>query len=395
MDFALGTSELAIRNRAQGAFAPLAGKRAELQRQALGKEFPQLVWDALAHAGFLGAVVPREYGGTGDGLLGLTMALEELGRLGHGNMLPILTTMNAIGIVRCGSESIKRELLPKIASGAAKFAYAATEENAGHNVFRIETSARPGQDGYILNGRKVYTSGADVADYLLVMARTKSLEALKREGLPKTFGLSMFIVDARSPGIRRTEVQVRGEVGLRVFTTEYEDVEVPANRLLGEIDQAVNVLFQTVNAERTLIAAIMLGISEYCLDVACSYARERSVFRNTPIGQYQAIQHPLADVKMRQEAVRQLTYKSAWAFDGDIDIQETAFFANAAKYLGAELGMKAVDAAIQTLGGRGFDEQYGLIHLLEVVRLAKSAPVSAEMILNFVGEHTLGLPRSY
>jgi acyl-CoA dehydrogenase len=365
MDFALGPSELAIRNRAQGAFAPLAGKRAELQRQALGKEFPQLVWDALAHAGFLGAVVPREYGGTGDGLLGLTMALEELGRLGHGNMLPILTTMNAIGIVRCGSESIKRELLPKIASGAAKF------------------------------GRKVYTSGADVADYLLVMARTKSLEALKREGLPKTFGLSMFIVDARSPGIRRTEVQVRGEVGLRVFTTEYEDVEVPANRLLGEIDQAVNVLFQTVNAERTLIAAIMLGISEYCLDVACSYARERSVFRNTPIGQYQAIQHPLADVKMRQEAVRQLTYKSAWAFDGDIDIQETAFFANAAKYLGAELGMKAVDAAIQTLGGRGFDEQYGLIHLLEVVRLAKSAPVSAEMILNFVGEHTLGLPRSY
>jgi acyl-CoA dehydrogenase len=384
-----------LQNRAREAFAPLVARRAELFRESLRKELSEPLWEALAAGGFLGAVIPKEHGGTGEGLYALSIALEELAALGLGNMLPILTTMNAIGIARCGTDALKRELLPKIALGAGKFAYAATEEKAGHNVFRIETTAKPAGDHFVLNGQKSYTSGADVADYLLVLARTMSLEELKEKNLPKTFGLSMFIVDARAPGVGRKEVAVRGELGLKVFTTTYEDVKVPASRLLGERDQAMSVLFQTVNPERTLVAAMMVGLSRYCLDVACADARERSVFRGTPTGQYQAIQHPLADVRMRQEAVRLMVHEAARAFDANADIQQTAFYANAAKYLGAELGMKAVDTAIQTLGGRGFDESYGLIPLLEAMRLAKSAPVSSEMILNFVAEHTLGLPRSY
>jgi acyl-CoA dehydrogenase len=362
---------------------------------AAGREFPEDVWKAVCGAGFMGAIIPEAYGGSGMGLLALTVAIEEMAAGGYFNELFVTMTMDAMCILRGGSEELKKRFLPGIADGSLKFCFALTESEAGSNAFRITTHAKRNGDRYVLNGSKTYISGADRSDHILLVARTKTLAELKREGLPKASGLSVMVVDTKSRGITMELLPITAMMGVRQYTLYFDDVEVPSENMVGEEDGGSMVLFKALNPERIVAAAGFLGGSRYCLDLACSYAKERKVFRDTPIGAYQAIQHPLAEIRMQQEAVRLVTHRAAVAFDGDIDPVSVGFLANTAKYLASDLGLKAADRAIQTLGGNGFSNDLLLPQFWMAMRLGKTIPITNELILNFVAEHMLGLPRSY
>jgi len=392
----LATDLDSLRQQAHERFAPLRERRDALRETIIDQRaFPQALWDALAEGGYFGALIPEAYGGSGAGVSALSCGLEGMCTTGYGNALPVLTAMGTVAINNGGSEELKQSLLPEIAKGNLKIAVGFTEEESGFNLFNIKTRAAEHDGRYVIQGQKMYTSGADLADYILVLARTTSTDDLKAAGLPKTMGLSLFLVDAKAPGITRTEIPARGEGGVRTFVTEYNDVEVDAARCLGDPDQAALILFSIVNPERILFSAALLGLIEHSLTTACDFARERTVFRDTPIGQYQSIQHPLADIRMRLEAARLTTAQAAGQYDAGGDPMDVGFLANTAKYLTSELALQAVDQAIETLGGRGFDERYHLIHLWDSVRLFRTTPISPEMIRNFIAEQTLGLPRSY
>ncbi len=396
LDFALSPEQQMLKDSVRSVFKRFEGKKRELREKVIKRrEFPYEVWNAIAEAGFLGCALPEEYGGTNTGILSSVFVVEEMAKMGFGNAIFILTTMDALCIERNGPEALKRRFLPKMISGEAKFCFAVTESNAGTNTFRIETTAEKKGDHYLLNGSKTFITGFDVADYVLLVTRTKTIKQCEAEGLPKAYGLSLFVVDTKSEGIAKTVIPTRGIEGMNQYTIYFENVKVPAENLVGEEHAGTMALFKALNPERILAAATAVGVSEYCLDVACNYARERKVFKGTPIGQYQGIQHPLADVKIRSEATRVMTYKAAWAFDNNLPPMEAGLYSNCAKYLAAELGVQAADAAIETLGGNGFSDDYGIAHLWEGMRLLKTAPISREMILNYVAEHTLELPRSY
>jgi alkylation response protein AidB-like acyl-CoA dehydrogenase len=229
---------------------------------------------------------------------------------------------------------------------------------------------------------------------MMVLARTLSPEECQARGLPKVAGLSLLLVDARAKGIVRRPLAAHGDGGLTPFEVTFEDVAVPADHRVAEEHAAVPPMFAAFNAERVLFAAGGIGLSQYCLDRACEHARKREVFRG-PIGAYQSIQHPLAEAKVLQEAVRLMTYRAARAFDLGDDPARVGVHANSAKLLAARLALRAVDAAIDAFGGKGFDEEYGLIHLWEQARLMKTSPISEALILNGIAEGVLGLPRSY
>lgn len=391
LDFSLAPEQEALRARAREALRPLRGWAGRGGQE----DFLEESWRALSGAGLLGAVVPEEHGGSGAGLLALALGLEELGAVGLPSMLPILTAAGSMAVARHGSEALQRRLLPGVATGERRFCLVLTEPEAGFNVFRIRTRAERQGDGYRLTGGKIYTSGADLADYALVLARSTSYEECVERGLPKTAGLSWLLVDTRSQGLRKTRLPTRGEGTLRQFALDFEGVEVPAENLVGAEGEGVKVLLDLVNPERVLVAALLVGTAQHCLEVASEHARNRRVFDDVPIGRYQSIQHPLAEARIRQEAVRLLVWRAASAFESGANPKEVSHLGNAAKFLAAELADKALNAAINTLGGRGFDERAGLIHLLEIVALLKVAPISSNLILNQTAEQALGLPRSY
>lgn len=396
LDFTLSEEQIAIKQSARDIMKGFGPQREKLREKVMKrKEFPQEIWDAIARAGFFGGVVPEKYGGTGMGLLAFAFAMEEMGTLGFGNALMILTVMDALCILKNGPEDLRKRFLPKIAQGEYKCAFAITEPDAGSNTFRISTHAKKKDGVYLLNGQKTFITGVDVADYMLVVTRTKTVKELDAEGMPKVFGLSLFMVNTKSKGITLQTLPTRGIEGMNQYTIFFEDCEVPAENLVGEENQGSFAMFKALNPERILAAASAVGLSEYSIQKAIAYAQERKVFRNTPIGAYQAIQHPLAEAKIYQEAARLLCYKAAWAYDKDFNPGEVGQYTNMAKYVAVETAIMAVDRAIETLGGYGFSEDYGLIHLHEAVRLMRTAPITKEMILNFISEHTLGMPRSY
>jgi alkylation response protein AidB-like acyl-CoA dehydrogenase len=396
MDFHLSDEQLQVRTTVQHVMKRFEGRRGELMRKVhKERAFPHEIWDAVAQVGLLGSFLPEEYGGSGMGLLGYTVALEEISSIGFGNALLVLTAMDALCILRNGPEQVKKKYLPGIAEGKYKFCFGLTEADAGSNTFRIKTSAVKRDGHYVINGSKTFITGVDVADYMLCVTRTKSLEELGREKMSKAYGLSLFIVDTKAKGLTLQVLPTRGIEGMNQFSVFFDDVEVPAEDLVGEEHAGAVALFKGLNPERILAAATAVGASEYCLKKAVEYANVRRVFRDTPIGQYQAIQHPLAEAKIYQEAVRLLAYKAAWAYDQGLNPGEVGMYANMAKYLAAQLGIMAVDRAIETMGGSGFSEDSGVVFLWDAMRLLKTAPVSNEMILNYISEHVLNLPRSY
>ena len=360
------------------------------------RRYPQELWDTLAEAGLMGSLLPEEYGGSGLGLLALSLGLEELGKSGIGSStLMLLTGMDALCILRNGSDALKRRFLPGIATGKLKLCFAITEPDAGSNSFRISTVARRVDDQYEITGSKVFITGVDVADYMLLVTRTTPYREVAAQGLPKSHGFSLFVVPTDAPGLEKRKLPMRGIEGHNQFLLFFDRMRAPAENLVGEEGGGAAALFNTLNPERILAAAGACGTVAYLLRRATEYARERKVFGDRPIGTYQGLAHPLAESRIELDAARLLTYRAAWAFDRGDPPPVVGSYANMAKFMAAEVGVRAADRAIETLGGYGFSEEYGIIHAWEGLRLLKTAPVSREMILNYVAQHVLELPRSY
>jgi alkylation response protein AidB-like acyl-CoA dehydrogenase len=348
----------------------------------------QRLWQAIADHGFLAVHLPAEYGGGGGGISELTIVSEELAAQGCPLLLILVSAaISAELITRFGSDAQKQRWLPPLAAGE-KMAFAITEPDAGSNTHRLSTVAVRDGDTYRLRGTKTYISGADESTTVLVVART---------GTDDTTGdarLSMFIVDADAVGLERSLIPVEIKAPEKQFQLFFDDVQVPSDRLLGAEHEGLRQVFSGLNPERITGAAICTGLGRYALGRASEYARERTVW-DVPIGQHQGVAHPLAMAKIELELARLMVAKAAWLHDADADPAAAGEAANMAKYAAAEAGLHCLDAAIQTHGGNGMASEYGLADLWGLLRLLRIAPVSREMVLNFVAQQSLGLPKSY
>lgn len=361
------------------------------REQDAGHRFPQEFWRALAEGGWLGIVIPPEYGGSGLGVLELTVAIEEVAASGAGAASGFLFILNsvfgAVTIVKHGSEEQKRRYLPGLANGTLEFCMALTEPGAGTNTPRLTTTARRDGDEWIVNGQKVFASGADRAGGMLLIARTAAPEG----AAGRTGGLSLFLVDPRSPGI---EIRPIDKLGVRVSSTNFvyfDNVRVPASGLVGQEGRGWRILLDTLNPERIATTATCVGTGELVLRLAVEYARERKVF-GAPIGTHQGLAFPLAEYKAQLELARLMNYKAAWAFDRGLPCGAET---NMAKYVAADAAYRAADQAMQVHGGYGYTTEYHIERYWRDVRLFRIAPVSQEMTLNYIAEHVLGLPKSY
>lgn len=365
-------------------------------RKQIFKEqiYPEALWQAVCEAGLMGCVIPEQYGGNGMGLLAMSVGLETLSSYGFGSPLYVISAMDATCILNHGSEAMKQRFLPRMASGELKFCYAHTEPDAGSNVFNTQTFARREGDHYVISGQKVFITAADVTDYMLLVTRTTSLEDALKTG-NKAYGLSLFVVDTKAEGLELQFLPLQGLEGSKQFALFLDNVRVPAENLVGKENMGAQIIFDSLNPERVLASAMATGMSDMMLERATKYACERKVFGGKPIGAYQAVSHPLAEIKIHLEAARLLVYRSAWAFDQGMPPEVVGNYSNMAKLTSADVTIKAVDQAIETLGGYGFSEEYEIIHFWSTARVLKTAPITREMILNFVAEHNLKLPRSY
>ncbi|MEX0799914.1 MAG: acyl-CoA dehydrogenase family protein [Dehalococcoidia bacterium] len=396
LNFTMSDEHNLVRTSVRSMLQKYMPRRQEMREQARReRKFPEELWQDYASVGLTGCLVPEEYGGNGMGLLALTLGFEEITTQGFSPGLLLVQAMDSSCILKNGSDEMKQRFLPGIADGSLKMCFAVTEPDAGTNTFRIQTVAKRNGDNYLLNGQKIFISGVDACDYMLVVARTTSLDEVAAQGKPKSHGLSLFIVDTNAPGIEKQPIPITLSEELTQFQLFFDNVEVPADNLVGQEDNGIMAMFNSLNPERILAAAICTGMAESALTKAVEYAKERKVFKDTPIGAYQAIAHPLAEVKILLESAKLMSYKAAWAFDCGVNPAEVGTYANMAKLLAADLAIKAVDHAIETFGGLAFTDDVGLLTQWSGARLFKTAPVSREMILNYVAEWNLGLPRSY
>lgn len=355
------------------------------QQQSATDGRAQELWDELAANGFLGINVPEEYGGSGLGITELMLVSEEVASVGCPLLLLLVSpAICATILARHGSEAQRREFLPGLAAGK-KMAFAITEPNAGSNSHDIDTRAERVGSQYRINGTKYYISGFDESDQVLVVTRTGTDEDSGRGEL------SLFIVDTHSEGLTAHHIPVEIRAPEKQYTLYFENVMVDESRRVGEEGQGLRQVFVGLQPERILGASISNGLGRYALEKASSYARERVVW-DAPIGAHQGIAHPLAIAKIQLELARLMTLQAAWKYDHGHNAAEAA---NMAKYAAAEAGLEALDAAIQTHGGNGLASEFGLADLWGMARLLRTAPVSREMILNYVAQHSLKLPRSY
>jgi alkylation response protein AidB-like acyl-CoA dehydrogenase len=344
------------------------------------------LWNELAEAGFIGLNIPEEYGGGGAGLMQLAVVLEEMSAGGCPELALVLSP-GIVGsiLVKHGTPEQRQRYLPAIAAGREKFAFALTEPNAGSNSHKVETTARRDGSDWVVQGTKYYISGVDHCDHFLLVARTGRDEQSGRGQL------SLFIVEPDAPGLTREPIPTALRAPERQFTLFFDDVRIPASHVVGEVGRGLVPLFDGLNPERVLSAVICTGVGRYAMAKAGRYVKERNVW-GVPIGAHQAVQHPLAVVTMEIEAARGMTWRAAALYDAGRPAGEAA---NMAKYLASKAGAHALDAAIQVHGGNGLADEYGLADLWGIVRLQQIAPVSTEMVLNHIAQHTLGLPRSY
>jgi alkylation response protein AidB-like acyl-CoA dehydrogenase len=348
------------------------------------------LWEKAASLGFIGINTPEQYGGGGAGITELSIVCEELATAGSPLLLLVVSpAICATIIAQTGTEEQRQRWLPGMANGSIRMAFAITEPDAGLNSHRLSTTGIERPDGgFTLTGRKYYISAVDQADYLLVVGQSPA----SREG--GRIRPALFVVPTNAPGFEYRPIDMEIVSPERQFFCYFDEVDVPAENVIGgSLDAALPALFAGLNPERITIAAFSIGTARYALAKAARYANERTVW-NAPIGTHQAIAHPLAKAYVETELAKLMVYKAADLHDrGDPVAAGEA--SNMAKYAAGEAAWNALDAAIQTHGGNGLTSEYGLAALLGVVRAMRIAPVSKEMILNFVAQHSLGLPKSY
>ena len=354
--------------------------------KARSHEPPAELWQELGQAGYLGVHLSEEYGGGGGTMADLAVVIEEAATQG----VPLLMTVISPAICgtiidRHGSPELKRRWLPGIADGTLKMAFAITEPDAGSNSHQITTTAHPDGDGWRISGTKYWTSGIDEADAVLVVTRMPDARPDGRHPL------SLFVVPTDAPGLSFQHIEAALMQPEHQFTTFLDDVRVGPDALIGEVGHGLRQVFAGLNPERITAACISNGIARYALAKAARYAKDRQVWQ-TPIGAHQGVAHPLAEAYIGTQLARLMAFRAAELYDTGADAAEAA---NIAKFAAADSSLRALDQAMQTHGGNGMALEYGLADLWFVARMLKTAPVSREMVLNFVAQRSLGLPASY
>jgi acyl-CoA dehydrogenase len=353
------------------------------------RAFPEEFVDALTQAGWLSALIPEEYGGSNLSLVEASVVMEEINRAG-GNSGACHGQMYVMGcVVRHGSERQKRELLPRIASGELRMqAMAVTEPSTGSDTTKLKTTAVLKGDRYVVNGQKVWTSRLQHSDYMLLLARTTPLSEVKK----KTEGLSVFLVDLREAvGKSITVRPIRNMVNHETNEIFIDGLEIPVENRIGEEGQGLKYILDGLNAERILIAAECVGDGYWFIEKATAYAKDRVVF-DRPIGQNQGIQFPISRAYVNVEAASLMRYNACAMFDAGVNCGAEA---NMAKLLAADASWEAANVCLQTHGGFGFAAEYDVERKFRETRLYQVAPISTNMILSYLGEHILGMPRSY
>jgi alkylation response protein AidB-like acyl-CoA dehydrogenase len=382
VDFAESAEHRALR-AAVAEIAQDFGPRYYAEHAAERRPCEEL-WTALGQAGFIGVNIPEAYGGGGGGLTELALVCEEIAAAGTPLLLLLVSAAISAGMIsEFGTGEQRQAWLPRLADGTAKMVFAITEPDAGSNTLRISTTAARDGEDWVLTGTKYYISGVDEAEALLVVARTGQDE---RGGQ-----LSLFIVPCDAAGLDVRPLPVDLLLPERQFTLHFDGVRVGPGALVGEAGEGFRQVFHGLNPERITGAALGVGIARHALTVAARYASERKVW-SEPIGAHQGVSHPLAKAKIETELAALMIRQAAWQHDHGQPAGESS---NMAKYAAAEAAIAAIDAAIQTHGGNGVATEYGLIPYWGLARLLRIAPVNREMILNYVAQHSLGLPRSY
>ncbi|MEL7128761.1 MAG: acyl-CoA dehydrogenase family protein [Pseudomonadota bacterium] len=353
-------------------------------------DWPDDFTKAMAAGGWLGVAMPEEYGGAGLGLTEASIVMQAVTRSGAGYSGASAIHLNIFGpkpLEKFGTEEQKHENLPKIISGEEKMCFAVTEPNSGLDTSSLETRAERTNSGYAINGRKIWTTGAQRADKILIIARTTPKDQCSKPYL----GLSLFYTDFNRDRIEANPIPKMGRKAVECNTLFIDNLEIPKEHLIGEEGEGFKYLLQGLNPERVLFAVESIGLGFAALERATTYANERVVF-GRPIGQNQGVAHPLAKCWAELSAAELLAYKAAGLFDQG---EACGAEANAAKYLGTEAGFRACEAAVLAHGGMGYAKEYQVERYMREAMLARIAPVSREMVLNYISERVLGLPKSY
>ena len=388
MDFELTEDQATIRD----AVRDLAGKFDDQYWREHDRDhaFPTEFYDTLATGGWLGITTPEEYGGHGFGITEASIILEEVARSGGGMNAASAIHLSIFGmhpVIKHGSEELKRATLPRIVDGSLHVCFGVTEPGAGLDTTRITTFAKREGDRYRVNGRKVWISKAQESEKVLLLTRTSKIEDVAK----KTDGMTLFLTD-----LDRSKIDIRAipKMGRNAVSSNelfIDDLMVPVGDRIGEEGKGFTYILDGLNPERMLIAAEALGLGRVALDRAVRYGNQREVF-GRPIGMNQGLQFPLADSLARLDAAELTLRKATWLYDQGKPCGREA---NTAKYLCADAGFEAAERALQTHGGMGYSEEYNVARYFREARLLKIAPLSQEMVLNYLGSHVLGLPRSY
>ena len=353
-------------------------------------EFPWDFYEKVAEGGWIGIAIPEEFGGGGKGITEASIVLEEIAASGaamNGCSAIHLSMFGMEPVRKYGSAELVAEVLPRVASGELHVAFGVTEPDAGTDTTKIRTRAERDGDEYVITGAKVWTSKAPYCDMCLLLVRTTPFEEVSSP----TEGISLFLVDLNDDAVEITPIPKVGRNAVVSCEVRYDGLRVPASRLIGDEGEGFRYILDGLNPERILIAAEAFGIGKAAVRKAVDYAKERVVF-DRPIGMNQGIAFPLAEAHMKLHAAELVIREASWRYDSDLPCAEAA---NTAKYLASEAGFFAADRAMQTFGGFGYASEYHVERYWREARLMKIAPVSQEMVLNFISSKTLGLPKSY
>jgi acyl-CoA dehydrogenase len=353
-------------------------------------EFPWDFYEKVAEGGWIGIAIPEEFGGGGKGITEASIVLEEIAASGaamNGCSAIHLSMFGMEPVRKYGSAELVAEVLPRVASGELHVAFGVTEPDAGTDTTKIRTRAERDGDEYVITGAKVWTSKAPYCDMCLLLVRTTPFEEVSSP----TEGISLFLVDLDDDAVEITPIPKVGRNAVVSCEVRYDGLRVPASRLIGDEGEGFRYILDGLNPERILIAAEAFGIGKAAVRKAVEYAKERVVF-DRPIGMNQGIAFPLAEAHMKLHAAELVIREASWRYDNDLPCAEAA---NTAKYLASEAGFFAADRAMQTFGGFGYASEYHVERYWREARLMKIAPVSQEMVLNFISSKTLGLPKSY